>query len=61
MLAIKAGRLIRRIFGNKRLSDKTVKIRKLERKVARLKKKTKLIRSKISKLRKETKDCKSQE
>ena len=44
------------MFGNKRLAEKTVKIRRLERKAPQFKTKTNLIKLKIAKLRKETKD-----
>ena len=53
---IKAGRLIRKIFGNKRLSDKTIKIKKLEITIRRLKKKRKLIMLKIKKNKNKTQE-----
>lgn len=53
---IKAGRLIRKIFGNKRLSHKPKKIKRLERKINKLKEKSRNIRKKIKKHREETRD-----
>jgi hypothetical protein len=49
--AIKTGRLIRKLFGNKRLSDKTKRIKKMERNIAKLRNKSKLIKQKIKKHR----------
>jgi hypothetical protein len=46
---IKAGRLVRKIFGNKRLSDKTKRIKKMERTIVKLRKKGKLIKQRIKK------------
>ncbi len=53
---IKAGRLIRKIFGNKRLGEKTKRMQILERKIRKLKDKSQSIRNKIKKHRQETKE-----
>ncbi len=54
--AIKAGRLVKRLFGNHRLSDKTREIRKKERLIRKLRQKNKLLQLKIAKNRQETKE-----
>ena len=54
--AIKAGRLIRKMFGNKRLSERTKKMKKIGRAIKKIKNKGKLIRLKIKKNKQEKKE-----
>ncbi len=60
LLGINSKRFVRKLFGNKRLAEKTARINVLEKKIKALKFKSLKIKNKLSKIREETKEQLSQ-
>lgn len=54
--AIKTGRLIKKMFGNKRLADKTTRIKNMEKIIKKLKTRERAIRLRLKKQKRQTSD-----